>query len=249
MSSTKNSLLETVKKQYMFKLRLYINLFISLIVVQVIAILFSSGGVGSHGTSTGNINFFEKTFSSDIIIVFSLMWAFFAAVLLTTRDYRDMDFVFIGNRVSSNISNMVFLATASLVAGFTAVLGGVLPRVILYYSLGPHHILSDNYFLSLGDLSLAVLATFLYLILICALGYFCGMLVQLSKAFVVIIPALFFGTLITASAREEAHLVDYVFNFFVEESSLSLFLVKVIFTAAVLFGSSLLMSNRLEVRK
>ena len=30
----------------------------------------------------------EKAFSSDIIIVFSLMWALFAAVLLTTRDYR-----------------------------------------------------------------------------------------------------------------------------------------------------------------
>ena len=249
MFSTGNSLLETVKKQYNFKLRLYMNLFISLVVVKVIAILFTAGGTGSYGTGTGNIYFYEKFYSSNIIIAFTLLWAFFAAVLLTTRDYRDMDFVFIGNRLSSNISNMGFLVTASLAGGFTAVLGGVLLRVILYYSLGPYNILSDYYFVSLGDLSRAVLATFLYLILACALGYFCGILVQLSKAFVVILPALFFGTLITVSAREEAHLVDYVFNFIVEESSFTLFLVKVIFTAAILFGSSLLLSNRLEVRK
>ncbi|RQD74748.1 MAG: hypothetical protein D5R97_07280, partial [Candidatus Syntrophonatronum acetioxidans] len=164
-----NSLLEAVKKQYMFKLRLYMNLFISLVVVQVIAILFTTAGVGGRGTGAGNVNFNETFYSSDIIIAFTLIWAFFTALLLTTRDYRDMDFVFLGNRLSSNISNMGFLVTASLAVGLTAVLGGVFLRVLLYFSLGPYQILSENYFVSLGGLSLAVLVTFLYLILACAL--------------------------------------------------------------------------------
>ena len=50
MSLARISLGGAVKQQYLFKLRAYANLFVSLVAVQIIALLFTAGGmVGMSG--------------------------------------------------------------------------------------------------------------------------------------------------------------------------------------------------------
>jgi len=244
MSLTKVSLIDVVKKQYIYKLKAYSQVFMSLIFLQLLAVLFSMNGVGSMGGSTGgSVELQVKYFSADFVAAFTMLWGFITAILITTKAYRNDDFVFVANRISSNLSNAVFLLTASVVGGITAMLSSYLLKVIVNYFFKSTPILDAPIELLLG-----IFSTILYVFLFCALGYLVGTLVQISKAFTVLLPAAFFGTLILEGLSGKAGTVANVFDFFFTESSLVLFIVKIIVSAGLLFSGAFVLSNRLEVR-
>lgn len=249
MFLTESNLLKVTKTQYNYKLKSYRRMFLAMIVLQVIALLFSLGGVGGSGTSSGSVMLSTKNYSSDIVIIFTLFWAFFVAIMLTTREYRNIDFAFVSNRLSSNLSNIGFLVTAGLVGGLAAILGSLLLRVIVYFSYGSANIVRENFFVAPGELLLGVTVMVLYLLLLSAIGYFCGMLVQVSKAFLLILPALFFGSQIIVARGGQIQMIEGAIDFIVYESSLPLFALKVLLLASLLLGSSVLLCNSLEVRK
>lgn len=158
MFSTENNLFRVVKTQYIYKLKSFRRLFLAMIAAQAMALFFSLGGVGGSGTGSGAVMLSTKNFSSVLTITFTFFWAFTVGALLTTREYRNIDFAFVSNRLSSNLSNFAFLVTASLTGGITAILGGILLRVIIYFSWGRANILHNKYksgcsaLLSYGDL-------------------------------------------------------------------------------------------------
>jgi hypothetical protein len=250
MSLTKTSLFSVTKAQYRYKLKAYVGFFGALTAVQAIAAQLSLGGMGGAGTGTNMIRFSIKLFSNEIIVLFTFFWAFVVSVALTTKDYKDGDAVFVSNRLSSNLANGAFLLTCCLAGGLSAVLGGAVLRVVLFFSTGGAGIVSQNFFLTPAELAVGTAVTALYLLLLGAAGYLCGMLVQYRKVFVVILPSLLFGLLILAGrgAGMREMLLPAI-NFVAQESSLILLALKIILIAAVMFGSALLLSNRAEVRK
>ena len=250
MSLTKASLFNVTKTQYKYKLKAYIGFFGALAAVLAIAALLSLGGMGSMGSGDDTIFLSIKTFSNEIIVFFTFFWIFVVSVVLTTKGYRDGDAVFVSNRLSSNLANGAFLFTCCLAGGLSAVLGGVVLRLAVFFSTGGVGIVSQYFFLTPADLAVGTSVTALYLLLFGAVGYLCGMLVQYSKVFVVILPSLFFGLLILAGrdAGIGAVLLPAI-NFVVQESSLILLALKIILIAVVIFGIASLLSNRTEVRK
>jgi len=250
MSLAKTSLFSMTKTQYQYKLKAYTGLFGKLAAFQAIAMLLSLGGMGAGMGGSGSTIFFSiKMFSNEIIVFFTFFWIFVVSLLLTTRDYRDSDAVFVSNRLSSNLANGAFLFTCCLAGGLSAVLSGVVLRLAVFFSTGGAGIVSRNFFMTPTDLAAGVAVTTLYLLLFGAAGYLCGMLVQYSKVFVVILPSLFFGLLILAG--RDAGIREVLLpaiNFVVQESSLILLALKIILIAAVMFGVALLLSNRAEVR-
>ncbi|MBU7005978.1 hypothetical protein [Phosphitispora fastidiosa] len=251
MSLTETNLIEVTKRQYFYKLRGYMSMFLNMVGVQIVALLFSSGGVsGSSGMSSNNIQFSVNWFSADMVISFTLMWAFVVAIYLTTNDYRNIDFGFVSNRLSSNISNIAFLLTAGVAGGITASLAGYLIRVIVYLSTGSQNIVSENFLILPQELLAGTIAAALYIILVSSLGYFVGVLAQLHKIFVVLLPALIFGAMIaeTRIAGKPQTFVKLT-EFFTNEGSFTLFALKVMITVVVLFWGGIIMSNRLEVRQ
>ena len=248
MSLTKVSLTNVVKKQYVYKLKAYSQVFMSLIFLQLLAVFFSLNGVGGMAGGDGSIDVEVKYFSSDYVTAFTMLWGFITAILITTKAYRNDDFVFVTNRVSSNLSNAVFLLTASFIGGITAMLSSYLLKVIIYYFISDVPIKSTTILEAPLELLLGIFSTFLYIFLFCALGYLVGTLVQISKAFTVLLPAAFFGGLILDGLRGKSGAIAYVFEFFFTESSLPLFIVKIIVSAGLLFSGAFVLSNRLEVR-
>ncbi len=250
MFSTETSLITAAKQQYKYKLKSYVNLFYTLIGVQGIAFLFSLGGTGGMSSTFGNtITVSLKNYSGDILITFTFFWAFIVAYLLTTKEYRDMDFTFVSNRLSSNLANIVFLITANILGGLTAILGGVLLRVIVFFNVGSTNILRENFFISPGYLLSGFILTGLYLLLLSSIGYLCGVLVQLNRVFLVVLPGLFFGTLILAGRGNQLETVFKVVHFITQESSLPIFAIKIILVVGLLFTAASLLSDKLEVRK
>lgn len=246
MSLKTTNLIETVKNQYFFKLKANIDSFSSLVGIQILAILFSLGGVGSSGMGGAEISVNVKHYSSDMIFVFTLIWSFITAVTITTRPYRNHDFSFVSNRLSSSLSNILFLGTASLLGGVTCILSGNLVEIIANVFLN-----QQVYSLTGGasHIIFGIMITFFYLFLFSAIGYLVGTLVQVSKLFVIVLPVLFIGLLFLEASTSREPFLSNLFQFFAMEPNISLFIVKMVLTSVALFTVSLSILNRLEVRR
>lgn len=248
MSLTETSLWEVVKKQLRFKLKSYRGMYTSMMVLQLLAILFSFGGEGSSGGSSGNLSYDLRYFTGNMILAFTMLWAFISAILITTQAYRFDDYTFVANRISSHLSNILFLGVASLLGGITVLLASQSMKLIVLFLQNREYIASPP--LTLPQFVLGMAAMVMYIFLFTMLGYLAGMLVQKSKVFVVILPAVFFGALfIDGMLAEQPTLLVSIGKFFGWETSFSLFTLKILTVSALAFAAAVLMSNRMEVRR
>ena len=191
-----------------------------------------------------NINYY----SSDIIIIFTMLWGFNSAALITSKAYRFDDFAFVTNRVSGNIANLYVMLTLSVIGGLTSIMSGVLLKLIIYYFTDVQ-IFNDTWLMSEPNLFVtSILSASMYIFLFCALGYMIGMLFQVSKMILAALAALFIWGLFKDVSGGSNIMVN-VFTFFVSESSLFLFFIKIIFCSILMFSISLVISNRMEVRQ
>jgi hypothetical protein len=240
--------MDVVKKQYAYKLKAYIQVFTNLIALQLLAIFFSLNGVGSMGSSSGSIDIDVRFYSSDIVTGFTMIWAFIAAIIITTKAYRNDDFAFVTNRVSSNLSNALFLLTASVIGGITAMLSAYLMKMIMYFFVNAQYINGTSVMDAPIELLLGIFSTTCYVFLFGALGYLVGTLYQINKGFAILLPALFFGALI-GEGSGNIKLVTTAFAFIFRETSILLFMVKIIVISGLLFFSAIALSNRMEVKQ
>lgn len=241
MSLTKISLWDVVKKQFFFKLKSNIDAFNSLVWIQLIGIFFGFNSSSSWSMDGIDINI--GYFSADGVIVLSMFWAFVTAITITTKPYRNLDFTFVSNRLSSSLSNILFLFTGSVLAAVTGMLSRFMVQFI-HMSFGSGEVFTIPF--GIGDFFIGVGATVLYLFLISALGYFIGTLVQVSKLFTFIVPAVIIAFMYADIGINEKPLILQTYFM---ESSFLLFFIKVLITVVVLFGASMAILNRLEVRK
>ncbi|WP_053361500.1 hypothetical protein [Bacillus sp. FJAT-27251] len=246
MSFARTKLGDIVKKQYAFKLKAHIDSYSSLMGIQLLALLFSFGGVGSMGSYGDGLDLEVKYYSGDLVLIFTVIWAFVTATTLTTRPYRNHDFTFVSNRLTSSLSNVLFLASISLAGAVTAMLSGNLLKVFVYmFADGPIY----NQGTGWADLAAGTVIALFYLFLITSAGYLIGSLVQVSKLFVILIPVVFFGSLFLDAVANREPIVNSVFQFYIMESSLLLLMVKTLITCAVLLAAAVGILNRLEVRR
>lgn len=247
MSLSKVSLATVVKKQYQFKLKSYIGMFSSLVGLQLIALLFSLGGVGQGGSGSFEISINRHYYTVDYVIAFTMIWAFITSIQMTTREYRQDDFTFVTNRLSGNLSNISFLFTASVIGGVLTVLSDFLLKVVIRFlfkfSFIPQMGLADN----IGLFLKGILATILYIFLFSAIGYIIGTFVQLSKVFIIIIPGIFIGLLLLSLTMGTDTPLQ-LFKFYFQEAHFLLFSFKMIITSCLLVLGAVIISNRLEVR-
>lgn len=244
MSLAATSLMETVKKQYLFKLKANIDTYSGLVAIQVLGLLFSLGGIGGFG-----YHYFEVTyFSANIVIAFTIFWGLVSGITIMTKPVRDVDFTFVTNRLSSTLSNILFLMTASLLGAVTAMLSRYVLIFISNFFMDKQLFYDAS--MTMGDFFLGILTTFLYIFLVSAVGYLIGTLVQVSRLFIFLIPVLFFGSMMvdtTMLGREPV--VAKWFSFYFLESSLWLFVIKTLVTSALCYLASLAIFNRMEVRR
>lgn len=243
MSLKEVSLQSIAFKQYVYKLKGYSNLVYGMFIAQTLGLLFSMGGVMTRGFGRDNLSITIKSYSADIVIVFSLFWIMITAAAIANINYKKVEFSLVANRLSSNLSNMGFLMTFSIFAGIMASLSGVLLRIIGYFISDTAQVLFEGFLISPVNLLLGMFVTSLCLILFSAIGYLGGTLVELNKSFVIIIPILTAGFL-KVYGQYLTKLYSYFFK-----STLPIFTLKLLILAILLFGISILLSNRLEVRK
>lgn len=244
MCSKEVNLLSILSKQYFYKLKAYSSLVHSLIIMQMLALLFSLGGVLRMSGGNGELSVSVKGYNANVVIVFSLLWIMFIAIQLVSKPYKKIELPMVTNRLAGNLSNIVILMTVSIFAGLTSSLVGVLLRVITYLNLDMSHNVFIRFFLGYTDLLFGVAIAILYMFLFSALGYLIGILTHLNVAFIIIIPAAILGIL-----RFYPDFAQAMFKFFFFEISLYMFVLKVVLTSIILFGVSIFISNRMEVNQ
>ena len=246
MSLKTINLAETVKKQFVFKLKANIDVFSSLVGIQLLAILFSLNGVGSMGMGATNLSVDVKYYSSDLVIVFTMLWSFVTAITITTKPYRNHDYTFVSNRLSSSLSNILFLLTASFIGSITALLSGNLVKLLvsILFKQGLFH-----FYIGSLELMLGIGVTIIYVFFLSSIGYLIGTLVQVSKGFIILIPVLFLGSIFLAASMHKEPLLIQIFQFYVLESSLLLFILKTLLTTVLFFIAAISLLNRMEVRR
>ncbi|MQR95969.1 hypothetical protein [Fictibacillus phosphorivorans] len=238
---------DIVKKQYRYKLKSYFGVFTSLIVIQLLAVLFSFNGTGMGGGSSNSLSYEFYYYTSDIILVFMMIWAFITAIIITTRAYRYDDFSFVTNRTISQISNILFLISASIFAGITVYLSTHLFQILAFYFKDNYSIIVDS--LSFTEFVMGMITSILYIFLFASAGYLVGILIQLHKGFLLIIPTILFGGLILDGIGGDPRIFVNITKFFGDETSFLLFICKVAIVSAILLLASIGIANRMEVRK
>ncbi|GAA0342387.1 hypothetical protein GCM10008967_35990 [Bacillus carboniphilus] len=250
MYLTETRSFDVIKAQYRYKLKAYMGSFTSLILVQLLAMLFSIGGSSQMGgSSSTGISYDISVYSGNLVLAFTFMWIFITAITVTTKPYRYDDFAFISNRQTSNLSNILFLVTASFIGGASAVLSGYLLKVIMLFYYGSENII-QSYNSTPFDVIGGIVGASFYLILIGSLGYLVGMLTQLHSLFKWVLPALFLGFLFLGDRINGFEgVIEFINRVFVSEEMLLVFILKVILFSGCLFLVTMWMTNRMEVRK
>ncbi|WP_010170545.1 hypothetical protein [Bacillus coahuilensis] len=176
MSTTEVSKWQVVMKQFHYKRKAYVSIFLTLIFVQILGMLFSftSNGGGS-GDSIG-ISYGYTLYSSSAIIMMTLLWAFISSLLLTTKAYKFDDFLFVTNRLTSNVSNVLFLLFMSLLGAITTSLASLVFRLLLFLLKDSESLVMMN--MGIGDWIMGVVVAFLYILLVATIGYLIGTVFQ-----------------------------------------------------------------------
>ena len=105
MSLTETSLWDAVKKQYVFKLQSYANFFVSQVIVQLVALLFRRRHGGNKRHRLNNI-LVEVNYIREQAYLF--LQSCTANSVILTPFYRNIDFSFVGSRLSGNMAVSVF---------------------------------------------------------------------------------------------------------------------------------------------
>ncbi|MEK5208641.1 hypothetical protein [Psychrobacillus sp. FSL H8-0510] len=235
------SLTSVVLSQVKFKLSAYSGLIYSLIILQVLGILFATGW-SSSGTSINNISINLNISSIDSGFIFVSLLAISVGNLITTRAYRYDDFSFVATRLSGNIANCIVLLIFSCYAGVTTYFTVYLMRIFLTFNSTNEFVEGPTILDDPMNSLLTILAMIIFLWMFSSLGYIAGTLFQMHKllffgALVIIIMVLLTGTWIRISEI-----------IFVENSSLLILVAKTFGIAILIFATSTAISNRLGVR-
>lgn len=246
MSFITRSEWEIAKKQCKYKLKSSSLLFIAVIVAQVVSLLLSFNAMTMYMTNGTSLSLSISTISSNMVIFFTLLVIFFLTFSLTSIEWKNIDFTFVSNRLTSHISNIWLLLTLCLFGAVTSVVCGVLLRVVSYFQVGPTSIANSNFLVSFGGWLMLLVVTFLYLLFTSSISYFFGTLMQYHKLLAVVVAVGVVGMFLS-EARTSGQV--RVINFFITETSLFMFALKVIVSVLFLLGISLFITNRVEVRK
>ena len=237
---------EIVKKQYFFKLRANIDAYSSLVGIQLLAILMSLWGSGSSGIYSEALSVDVKNYSADIVIAFTMIWGLTTAITITTKPFRFHDFTFVTNRITSGLSNLFFLLTISVVGGILAMLARNL-IILIAYSFFNQELYGSP---AIGkEFILGMFISILYIFFVSSFGYLIGTLVQVNKASVLIIPVLVIGSVFIDATMQRNPMVMNILEFYFMESSPLIFTLKALVSAIILFAASIMIMNRMEVRK
>ncbi|MGE7546267.1 hypothetical protein [Sporosarcina newyorkensis] len=246
MFSTQWSVHELAKRQFLFKFNANGPIFTMLIVLQIISTVFLSGAstsTSSYEDGDTLLSFNYANVSNDGQVGLTLFWAFIVGFLLTSAAQRNESFAFVTNRLTFQLANFYFFCMAALFGGVTTVLLGSVMKIVAIFNDNAI-IETSGLFSAPLDFFSQIIAMTAYTLLLMLVGYTLGTFIQFSKLFIALFALIWIAFTQISFGSDSNGLL----NFFYGETSILLFILKVLIAIALLFGVSFWVTNRLEVR-
>ncbi|WP_072771175.1 hypothetical protein [Desulfitobacterium chlororespirans] len=243
-----STLSQMILKQYGYKLKGHSGLIYSLMIVQLLSLLLSLSSNGGMSSNSDSISIAVRTYTGDILLIFSLLWLMVVASLLGSQPYRSMELSVVNNRLVSHASNILLLLTYAAYAGVTSTLAVIIHRLMLSATLKEGEFLLGGLQIIPQDLLLGMFVATLYFILLAATVYLIQSFGLHSKGLGIILWICFF-----AFGFGTVRIFDFnlgkVLEFYAAETSLGVFVLKVFCTAVLFLGSSVLITKGMEVKR
>src|SRR5699024_5892865 len=253
MSSVKTSLLENTKKLFLYKTRSFVWVLSSLMIIQLLGILFSLFPTSSYGSYNELLSLNSLTFSANPVLLSTLLWIFLVSVQITSVVYKENEFMFISTKKSNLFSDALFIFAISGISTATVLLADLLLRNVHYFIFGVPSMSVTTKALTFANFMKGIIAIYSIIALFGMLAYLFGLLVQTNRLFMPIIPGILFAILafgdILINYFNIDHLAIAAYRFYFMESNCGFFLLKYLISIAISIGLALLISNRLEVRR
>lgn len=230
-----------LKNQFFYKIHAHHSMFATMMIMQILGLIFSYSSE-SWGTGTENLYVHMTIYSGNIIITFSLIWAFLMAFMLTRNPIKNMMNTFITTKKVNHLSNFLFLIFLSVIGGISCYLISFLFKSIIVLFQSEKTILIEQ--VTLFEVFIGTIATILYMLLVTAVGYLIGEMIQLHKIFIAIIPITIVGFIIIFPEE----VIAPIFQFFTWETNMFIFAVKIICVVSGMFLLSTLFDKHMEVR-
>ncbi|MDQ0159410.1 hypothetical protein [Alkalibacillus salilacus] len=231
---------DVTRQQVGLKLAAFRRVFSTLAILQIVGFLFSVAGSQQVGGSTDVMSYMLWEINSNVVIMFTLLWALATLFGMITRDQRQMEFMFVTNRFISHLSNIIFLIIMSVVAAFFTVGMTLTMQTIGYFLHDP--LIIQSVFTVLDLVVLWGIVTLLVLLISIA-SYTLATIMQLHTLLKVIVPAVVIGAFYMLAP------IRNVFGWVVLEQSVLMLMVKVLMVALMLSAVVLFGVKRLEVRR
>lgn len=239
---------QQVQRQFKYKLNVHAKMFSVIIFYQLFVSLLNilpTVNQSNHFNDYGfdvHIEYFD---TSANVIVFTFIWAFVMGVSLTTKKAKLSMLAFVTNKESNHFANGMFIILLSLVGGITAWLAEYFVQTIV---ISIHGVGSFQFFnvLSITDILMTGLVAIMYVLLFSLLGYLVGEFAQSNMALVIVL--IVFMLFIGLNLSPFQLWIGKLVGFYIQESDLLVFTIKVLATCIILFVLSMIPSRRLEVR-
>ena len=235
-------------RQYRYKLRAYSGYLSALVLVQILGMIFAFSGSGYGSTGGSTFHLTTHVYSAKLIVIFSVIWSFALAILVSSRASKDAAFSLPGNRNTDSLSDIAFLLTGCLLGAVTTALSGAALRVVLLPFIHGE-ILADGFYPALGQLSIVALATFTYMLVFSAAGYFSGTLFRISKLFVIPIGVIIVFLIFYNNAYSDSLSFLNASEQSYKSGLPTPFIWIMLGVFAVLYVLSAVISSRMEVKK
>ena len=238
-----SKLSSVIKKQFSYKLRANARFFMAIVITHAIAIALGVLGMnGMSATTHGAVSLQVIRTYSELIVLVSIACAIGAALNLNMRESIDMDFNFTTNRLTSSLTSILVLCVFSIYAAFCTAFGSVLMRIGKYLYIGKYNLVADGFFIKPFEVASSFTASLMYILLFAAVAYCFGALIRRNVWFSTLIFAVVVFIIRSGIDKD-------IYRFFYDESNLTMFLVKALTAVLLLFLSSTVLTNDLEVRK
>ncbi|WP_411954551.1 hypothetical protein ACKXGF_01480 [Alkalibacillus sp. S2W] len=240
MSFKQMSYFDATRQQVGLKLAAFRRVFSTLAILQIVGFLFSVTGSEQIGGINEMMTYSISEINSNVVIMFTLLWALATPFGMITREQRKMEFMFVTNHFISHLSNIIFLVMMSIVAAFFTVGMTLTMQAIGYILHDPLNI--QSVFMALDLVVLWGIVALLVLVISVA-SYTLATIMQLHTLLKVIVPAIVIGAFYLVEP------IRNVVGWIVLDQSVLMLMVKVLMVALILSAVVLFGVKRLEVKR
>lgn len=182
MSLNNVSMVQNVKNQVKWKLSSYSSVFMTIIVVQIIASLLTLNGTGQMSSGNSEVRLDIHSYSLDSMLIFSMITMFIISAMLASKHMMEENLSIVTTRLTASISTIISQLIICLIVVFTALSSFYMFALVLRLR-NPQ----EQFSVQIAVEAKTFFLFFSLLVVLSAVGFFVGSFFQANRWTLVII--------------------------------------------------------------